>query len=159
MNLRHLWSRLRRRLSPLPEIDAGLWLATVQAYPFLGALALADQAKLRALAALFGIVNLDRESRRQVAARGCVRGGGDEIQQSQQKPRSRGRKANKSQGGRAQKAKESQGGGAPKANKSQGTPREAKVVACRGISARAEAGDGRRCPARVPRMSRRSPRM
>ncbi|QKV52552.1 zinc-dependent peptidase [Comamonas antarctica] len=53
MTLGQLWRQLQRRFSPLPEIDAGLWLATMQAYPFLSALALADQAKLRALAALF----------------------------------------------------------------------------------------------------------
>ncbi|MEG1771376.1 MAG: hypothetical protein RR311_23045, partial [Comamonas sp.] len=51
--LQRFWSRLRRSFAPLPEIDAGLWLAAIQAYPFLHALPLADQAKLRALAALF----------------------------------------------------------------------------------------------------------
>ena len=51
--LRRIWLRLRRRLAPLPEIDPHLWLQTLQAYSFLAALPLADQAKLRALAALF----------------------------------------------------------------------------------------------------------
>lgn len=51
--LRRSWHRLRRHVAPLPEIDASLWLQTVQAYAFLEALPLADQAKLRALAALF----------------------------------------------------------------------------------------------------------
>lgn len=53
MKLGRLWSQIRRRVAPVPEIDAGLWLAAIEAYPFLAALPLADQAKLRALAALF----------------------------------------------------------------------------------------------------------
>jgi len=53
MSLRALWNRLRQRIAPLPEIDAGLWLEATRPYPFLAALTLADQAKLRALAALF----------------------------------------------------------------------------------------------------------
>ena len=51
--LRRIWRQLRQRLAPLPEIDTNLWQQTLQAYSFLAALPLADQAKLRALAALF----------------------------------------------------------------------------------------------------------
>ncbi len=51
------WNRLRNRLrttlAPVPDIPAGLWLQTLQRHPFLAALDLPDQAKLRALSALF----------------------------------------------------------------------------------------------------------
>ena len=51
------WNRLRRNLratlAPVPDIPAALWLQTLQRYPFLAALPLHDQAKLRALSALF----------------------------------------------------------------------------------------------------------
>ncbi|MCT9813517.1 zinc-dependent peptidase [Acidovorax sp. Be4] len=79
--LRHGWHALRRRFAPLPEIDASLWLQTVQAYSFLTALPLADQAKLRALAALFlqrkqfhgahGLVVTDHMAV-QIAAQACL---------------------------------------------------------------------------------------
>jgi Mlc titration factor MtfA (ptsG expression regulator) len=79
--LQRLWTRLRRGIAPLPEIDASLWLATIQAYPFLHALPLADQAKLRALAALFlqrkqfhgahGLVVTDAMAV-QIAAQACL---------------------------------------------------------------------------------------
>lgn len=56
-----LWNRLRSSLratlAPVPDISAELWLQTLGRYPFLAALPLAQQAKLRALAALF----LDRK--------------------------------------------------------------------------------------------------
>lgn len=45
--------RLRAAIAPTPEISAGLWLQTLHHYPFLAALPLADQAKLRALSAIF----------------------------------------------------------------------------------------------------------
>ncbi|MBS0292702.1 MAG: zinc-dependent peptidase [Proteobacteria bacterium] len=45
--------RLRAAIAPEPEISADLWLATLGHYPFLKTLPLADQAKLRALSALF----------------------------------------------------------------------------------------------------------
>jgi Mlc titration factor MtfA (ptsG expression regulator) len=48
-----LWSRVRSTLAPVPDISAPLWLETLQRYPFLRALPLHDQAKLRALSALF----------------------------------------------------------------------------------------------------------
>lgn len=48
-----LRSRLRSALAPLPDISADLWLQTLARYPFLAALPLAQQAKLRALSALF----------------------------------------------------------------------------------------------------------
>lgn len=55
------WNRLRNRLRatfvPVPDIPAGLWLETLARYPFLAGLPLEQQAKLRALAALF----LDRK--------------------------------------------------------------------------------------------------
>ena len=51
--LNRLSRRLRSTLAPVPEIPATLWLQTVQRYAFLGALPLQDQAKLRALSALF----------------------------------------------------------------------------------------------------------
>lgn len=49
----HLWRRLRIRFAPVPHIPPPLWLKTLQHYPFLNALALHDQAKLRTLSALF----------------------------------------------------------------------------------------------------------
>ncbi len=56
-----LWNRLRSSLratfAPVPDISAELWLQTLARYPFLAALPLAQQAKLRALSALF----LDRK--------------------------------------------------------------------------------------------------
>ena len=52
-----LWNRLRSSLratlAPVPDISAELWLQTLARYPFLAALPLAQQAKLRALAAQF----------------------------------------------------------------------------------------------------------
>ncbi|MFP5446125.1 MAG: zinc-dependent peptidase, partial [Betaproteobacteria bacterium] len=48
-----LWSRVRATVAPVPDISATLWLQTLQRYPFLAALSLHDQAKLRALSALF----------------------------------------------------------------------------------------------------------
>ena len=48
-----LWRRLRSLIAPLPQIGSPLWLHTVQHYPFLNALALHEQAKLRTLSALF----------------------------------------------------------------------------------------------------------
>ena len=53
MFLARLWQRLRARFAPVPQIAPALWLQTLQHYPFLGALSLHDQAKLRALSALF----------------------------------------------------------------------------------------------------------
>ncbi|MCD2514552.1 zinc-dependent peptidase [Comamonas endophytica] len=53
MSLRNLWNRLQGRLAPVPEIDAALWLEAIRPYPFLAALTLDEQAKLRALVALF----------------------------------------------------------------------------------------------------------
>ncbi|WP_051303480.1 M90 family metallopeptidase [Comamonas composti] len=58
------WQRIRRKIrrlimrasasiAPLPEIPAALWLCTLNTYPFLAELELAEQAKLRALAARF----------------------------------------------------------------------------------------------------------
>jgi len=51
------WNRLRNRLrttlAPVPDIPAERWLATLRRHPFLAALSLPDQAKLRALSALF----------------------------------------------------------------------------------------------------------
>ena len=49
----HFLRRLRARFAPLPAIDAPLWLTALAPYPFLTALSLAEQARLRALAALF----------------------------------------------------------------------------------------------------------
>lgn len=49
----HFFRRLRARWAPLPEIEAPQWLAALAPYPFLTALSLAEQARLRALAALF----------------------------------------------------------------------------------------------------------
>ena len=55
--LRRWWQRLasavRRRVAPVPDIPPALWLQTLQHYPFLLALTLHEQAKLRALSALF----------------------------------------------------------------------------------------------------------
>ncbi|GAB1386410.1 zinc-dependent peptidase [Melaminivora sp.] len=51
--LRRLLAGLRRRMAPLPDIPAQLWLDSVQPYPFIAHLPLADLAKLRALSALF----------------------------------------------------------------------------------------------------------
>ena len=51
--LDRLWSRVRAAVAPVPDISATLWLETLQRYPFLAALPLHDQAKLRALSALF----------------------------------------------------------------------------------------------------------
>lgn len=50
---RRLGRRARATVAPLPQIPAPLWLATLSAYPFLAALAPEEQARLRALAALF----------------------------------------------------------------------------------------------------------
>jgi Mlc titration factor MtfA (ptsG expression regulator) len=47
------WNRLRATVAPVPDISAALWLQTLGRYPFLAALPLHDQAKLRALSALF----------------------------------------------------------------------------------------------------------
>lgn len=55
--LRQLARRVRAAVAPVPDISAELWLRTVRHHPFLHALPLHDQAKLRALAALF----LDRK--------------------------------------------------------------------------------------------------
>ena len=81
MSLRRFWNQIQRRLAAVPELDAGLWLSAIQAYPFLQALALADQAKLRALAALFlqrkqfhgahGLVVTDAMAV-QIAAQACL---------------------------------------------------------------------------------------
>lgn len=50
---RRLWRRVRSALAPVPEISADLWLQTLARHPFLQVLALHEQAKLRALAAMF----------------------------------------------------------------------------------------------------------
>jgi len=50
--LNRLWRRVRATVAPVPDISATLWLQTVQRYPFLAALSLHDQAKLRVLSAL-----------------------------------------------------------------------------------------------------------
>ncbi|MEG2631681.1 MAG: zinc-dependent peptidase, partial [Comamonas sp.] len=81
MSLRRFWNQIQSRLAPVPEIDAGLWLSAIRAYPFLQTLALADQAKLRALAALFlqrkqfhgahGLVVTDAMAV-QIAAQACL---------------------------------------------------------------------------------------
>ena len=47
------WHKLRATWAPLPQIDAALWLRTLRPYPFLNALPLHEQARLRALAAVF----------------------------------------------------------------------------------------------------------
>ena len=51
--LNRLWRRVRATVAPVPDISATLWLQTLQRYPFLAALSLHDQSKLRALSALF----------------------------------------------------------------------------------------------------------
>lgn len=51
--LHRLWSRVRATVAPVPDISAELWLQTLQRCPFLAALSLHDQSKLRALSALF----------------------------------------------------------------------------------------------------------
>lgn len=51
--LNRLWRRVRTTVAPVPDISATLWLETLQRYPFLAALSLHDQSKLRALSALF----------------------------------------------------------------------------------------------------------
>ena len=51
--LARITARLQRLLAPVPVIADALWLPTLAHYPFLAALPLQDQAKLRALAALF----------------------------------------------------------------------------------------------------------
>jgi Mlc titration factor MtfA (ptsG expression regulator) len=51
--LNRLWRRVRTTVAPVPDISATLWLQTLQRYPFLAALSLHDQSKLRALSALF----------------------------------------------------------------------------------------------------------
>ena len=53
MFLTRLWQRLRARFAPVPQIAPPLWLQTLRHYPFLSALSLHDQAKLRSLSALF----------------------------------------------------------------------------------------------------------
>ncbi len=50
---KRLWRQVRSIVAPVPEISAALWLQTLSRHPFLAALSLHDQAKLRALAALF----------------------------------------------------------------------------------------------------------
>ena len=47
--LNRLWRRARATLAPVPDISAALWLETLARYPFLAALSLHDQSKLRAL--------------------------------------------------------------------------------------------------------------
>ncbi|MGD9772746.1 zinc-dependent peptidase [Diaphorobacter sp.] len=49
----HLARRLHARVAPVPDISASLWLQILQRHAFLARLPLHDQAKLRALAALF----------------------------------------------------------------------------------------------------------
>ncbi|SFD56157.1 zinc-dependent peptidase [Paracidovorax konjaci] len=51
--LRRFVNRVRATLAPVPDINAPLWLQTLSRYPFLAALPLHDQAKLRALSAHF----------------------------------------------------------------------------------------------------------
>ncbi|WP_440111010.1 zinc-dependent peptidase [Acidovorax sp. BL-A-41-H1] len=51
--LNRLWRRVRATVAPVPDISADLWLQTLRRYPFLAALSLPEQAKLRALSALF----------------------------------------------------------------------------------------------------------
>src|SRR3989344_5087322 len=48
-----LWSRVRATVAPVPDISATLWLQTLQRYPFLAALSLHDQSKLRAVSPFF----------------------------------------------------------------------------------------------------------
>lgn len=51
--LRRAANGLRSRIAPVPEISAELWLQTMRQYPFLSALSIEEQSKLRALSALF----------------------------------------------------------------------------------------------------------
>ena len=51
--LTRLARRIRATVAPVPDIGAELWLQTLGRHPFLAALPLQDQAKLRALSALF----------------------------------------------------------------------------------------------------------
>ncbi|WP_353235841.1 M90 family metallopeptidase [Diaphorobacter ruginosibacter] len=51
--LRRATNELRSRLAPVPEISAELWIFTVRKFPFLAALTDEEQAKLRAISALF----------------------------------------------------------------------------------------------------------
>ncbi len=51
--VRKLSRRVRSTIAPVPDIPAALWLQTVSRYRFLAELPLHDQAKLRALSALF----------------------------------------------------------------------------------------------------------
>ena len=51
--LRRASNGLRSKLAPVPEITAELWLHTVHQFPFLAALTIEDQSKLRAISALF----------------------------------------------------------------------------------------------------------
>ncbi|QNP49242.1 M90 family metallopeptidase [Diaphorobacter aerolatus] len=51
--LRRASNGLRSRLAPVPQIPAELWLQTTAQYPFLAALSMAEQSKLRAISALF----------------------------------------------------------------------------------------------------------
>jgi Mlc titration factor MtfA (ptsG expression regulator) len=51
--LNRLWRHVRATVAPVPDISAELWLQTLHRYPFLAALSLPEQAKLRALSALF----------------------------------------------------------------------------------------------------------
>ncbi|MHA7601763.1 M90 family metallopeptidase [Alicycliphilus sp. T452] len=51
--LSRLARRVRSAVAPIPDIGADLWLQTLNRYPFLAALPLQEQAKLRALSALF----------------------------------------------------------------------------------------------------------
>ncbi|MBF5005714.1 M90 family metallopeptidase [Diaphorobacter caeni] len=51
--LRRATNGLLSKIAPVPEIPAELWLQTVRQYPFLAALPIEDQSKLRALSALF----------------------------------------------------------------------------------------------------------
>jgi hypothetical protein len=44
---------VRATVAPVPDISAALWLQTLHRYPFLAALSLHDQSKLRAISALF----------------------------------------------------------------------------------------------------------
>ena len=45
--LQRAWNRLRASVAPVPDISAALWLNTLGQYPFLAALTLPEQAKLR----------------------------------------------------------------------------------------------------------------
>ena len=51
--LRRATNGLRSKIAPVPEIPAELWLQTVRQYPFLAALTIEEQSKLRAISALF----------------------------------------------------------------------------------------------------------